>query len=355
MRIPTTARVGIAAILAAIILFLGTARWVETRTYVAVDIPVTLSRGHIRTGDFKINLRALYSILIVTDDYSFGCYEDSALQTRRISSVSGHAITGLGHDAVPHGEDVTMGPFLGTFESEPGRYSLDIEVLSDASCLDPLHPRLYISASPTDYAKWRNRYELGCLVSLVAGAIGIVLLSIASVRHFRRASASDALISILEPRGHDCRPARQKITSISAAFPVFSQVGLLYAQILLLLVIPSVLVFMHSWGYDRHSVGLFVLTYFPQSSLFRHNSCTEEWVVRVDSEDDWYLNSKRVKQDELPKLLRQQIGQRTSCIVFLDANPDVPYALAVHAIDLIGETPGRVVLLTPGIKKIHIP
>ena len=78
-------------------------------------------------------------------------------------------------------------------------------------------------------------------------------------------------------------------------------------------------------------------------------------MVRVESNEEWYLNSKRIEPDDLPEALRAQIGGRTSCIVFFDAKSDVTYAEAIHAIDLIEESPGRVVLLTPETKRVHIP
>jgi hypothetical protein len=134
----------------------------------------------------------------------------------------------------------------------------------------------------------------------------------------------------------------------------FSQIPLLYSQILLLMVIPGVLVFHYAWAHDR-SYGLFVLTYFPESSFFRHLPCAQAWVVRVESNDKWYLNSQRIEPDDLPEALRTQIGGRTSCIVFFDAKPDVPYAEAIHAIDLIEQSSGKVVLLTPQTKRGNIP
>jgi hypothetical protein len=135
----------------------------------------------------------------------------------------------------------------------------------------------------------------------------------------------------------------------------FSQIALLYSQILLLMVIPGVLVFHYAWGKDHRSYGLFVLTYFPESSFFKHVPCTQAWVVRVESTEEWYLNSKRIEADGLSEALRAQIRGRTSCIVFFDAKPDVPYAEAIHAIDLIEQSPGRVVLLTPETKRVYIP
>ena len=132
------------------------------------------------------------------------------------------------------------------------------------------------------------------------------------------------------------------------------QIALLYSQILLVMLIPGVLVFHYAWE-DNHSYGLFVLTYFPESSFFRHVPCAQAWVVRVESNEEWYLNSKRIEPDDLPEALRAQIGGRTSCIVFFDAKSDLPYAEAIHAIGLIEESPGRVVLLTPETKRVHIP
>jgi len=134
----------------------------------------------------------------------------------------------------------------------------------------------------------------------------------------------------------------------------FSQIALLYSQILLLTVIAGVLVFHYGYGRDDRSYGLFVLTYFPESWFFRHIPC-QAWVVRVESNEEWFLNSKRIEPDDLPETLQAQIGGRKSCIVFFDAKSDVPYAEAIQAIDLIEQTLGRVVLLTPETKRVHIP
>jgi hypothetical protein len=110
------------------------------------------------------------------------------------------------------------------------------------------------------------------------------------------------------------------------------------------MLIPGILVFHYAWNHHR-SYGLFVLTYFPESSFFRHVPCAQEWVVRVESNGEWYLNSKRIEPGRLPEALRAQIGARTNCIVFFDAKSDVPFAQAIHVIDLIEQSSGRVVLL----------
>src|SRR5882724_11368335 len=97
----------------------------------------------------------------------------------------------------------------------------------------------------------------------------------------------------------------------SARISFFSRIALLYSQILLLVVIPGVLVFHYARAHGR-SYGLFVLTYFPESSFFRPFPCAQASVVRVEANKKWYLNSQRIEPDDLPETLRAQISGRTS-------------------------------------------
>jgi hypothetical protein len=75
----------------------------------------------------------------------------------------------------------------------------------------------------------------------------------------------------------------------------------------------------------------------------------------VESSNEWYLNDAGIVPDNLPNALRTQIGARLACTVIFDAGPEVPYAIVIHAVDLTEQTPGRVVLLTPQTKRVHIP
>jgi|SRR6266478_5028803 len=147
-------------------------------------------------------------------------------------------------------------------------------------------------------------------------------------------------------------PGRGRIGKRS---PVFPSVGLHYAQVLLLLIAPAFLVFIYAWEYDHRSVGLFVHLLRVDSFGMRRSACVEAWVLRIDSQENWYLNSKKVAPTELPTLLSQQLGLRTDCVVFLDVAPEVRYSVAIHAIESVPETQARVVLLTPETKKIHVP
>ena len=136
--------------------------------------------------------------------------------------------------------------------------------------------------------------------------------------------------------------------------PIFASIGTHYAQVLLLLILPGVLVYSYAWGYDHRSAGLRIHLLSTKSLEKRDSSCAEAWVVRIDSEEIWYLNSKKISPTALVSLLLEQQGTRTICTVFLDVDTEVPYSVVIRAIDLMQETPAKVVLLTPETKKIHV-
>ena len=359
MRRPPTILVGCIVLFAAIGGFLGTTYWIGSRTLRAVDMPVSLARGIIYL-DFDLNTHAFYSIDIgPSQGGNLVCGNGAGLWTRRISSVGELPVYRYqwvddNRRSLGLAEDVIAGEFLGGFEGRRGHYHLWIEVLSDTACLDAENPRLYILASNQDFFRWNRYYLNGLWISFVSGSIGLGILIVGIREQLQNRSTEKCDLSFFEPRPTESYVSRQRQRA-APWIPFFSQVALLYSQILLLLVICGVLVFHFAWGYDHRSQGLFVLTYLPESSLFKNPPCAQTWVVRVESSKLWYLNSARIEPNELPDTLRSQIGTRTSCIVFFDAEPDVPYADAIHAIDLIERSPGRVVLLTPQTKRVRIP
>ncbi len=357
MRIPTTSQVGCVVLFAAISGFLGARYWVNSRTLRAVDMPVSLARGTISTGTFNLNTHGYYSIGI-GEEHGGNRSCNVRLETRRISSIGGlpvYRYQWLEDESRSTGRNTITGYFLGGFEGKPGDYHLEVEVMSDTGCLDGGKPHLYIIASSNDFAILNNCYENVLWISFVSSSLGLTLLIIGIRERFRRRATDGRSIVRFEPSGSIGNyPALQRVKN-APWIPFFSQIGVLYSQVLLLLVISGILVFHYAWGYDHRSHGLFVLTYFPESFFFKHNPCEQAWIVRMESSNEWYLNSARIEPGDLPDALRGQIGTRTSCIVFLDAQPDVPYSEAIHAIDLIEQTPGKVVLLTPESKGTRIP
>jgi hypothetical protein len=124
----------------------------------------------------------------------------------------------------------------------------------------------------------------------------------------------------------------------------FSLIALLYSYILVLLVIPGVVVFHYAWGYDHRSHGLYVAV--GLSPMLKNLMCGESWTVRIDSRENWYLNSIKTSQNELAGVLSQRLGDKMNCAVYLDVDPSLPYAVAIEAISTIQKTRANVVVLS---------
>jgi len=55
-RVPWKVWIGIGLILAGAALFGGWQWWMATRTWVPLEMPISLAQGHIRSPEFKINV-----------------------------------------------------------------------------------------------------------------------------------------------------------------------------------------------------------------------------------------------------------------------------------------------------------
>ena len=197
MRISWTARVGIGLLVAAVILFFAGKYWVETRTLRAVDMPISLARGIFRTGPFIINVHAFYSInLHRREPGNLNC-NGSPLKTRRLSSLNGLTVYHLPEEQTEPAQNVTYSDFLGGFEGKPGRYDLEIDVMSDTSCLNLLRPQLSIVASDWDFYKLNQRYEHLCFGSCFLGLLGIILVIASIYESLRARSEASSNPSIL--------------------------------------------------------------------------------------------------------------------------------------------------------------
>jgi hypothetical protein len=202
MRIPTTAQVGCVVLVAAMTGFFGTRYWVESRTLRAVDMPVSLARGIIGTGRFNLNAHGFYSILIGEEQ---GCNPSCnvGLETRRLSSIGElpvYRYQWLEDESRSKGRNTITGYFLGGFEGGPGKYHLEIEVLSDTGCLDAGKPHLYVLASNNDFYRWNQRYENLCLVWVLVGLLGLVLIVASIYEAVRERSDAKSRLSIFMTR-----------------------------------------------------------------------------------------------------------------------------------------------------------
>ncbi len=196
MRLPDTARVGILALCVGIVAYGGIYLWVNTRTLSPVDIPVTLGPGYIRTGDFKINVEANFSVQIRIPHPGLpGCGEGSGLRTRRLSAIGGHAISTPDAGRVEE-DGATIGTYLGSFDSKPGNYNLDVEVLSATQYLNSCKPRLEIEASYGDFEGWESTEDSAFWFGVFCELLGMALLLVSVTARVRERTFQETRLRI---------------------------------------------------------------------------------------------------------------------------------------------------------------
>ena len=185
-------RLGIALIIAGLVLFVGRVAWFRTRTCVPVRMPISLSVGHIRTSEFKLNLRKLYLIEIevqkrlpfdtldcilgIGDAISGKCDNIPSVVNASWSLSTAGVTIGSGSSTEGRGgawTDNTAARLLGSFIAEPGRlYTLEVDVLANGSFLNQTNPQLKVEVDPRYYeesALWDIPVFLASAVLVVVG------------------------------------------------------------------------------------------------------------------------------------------------------------------------------------------
>jgi hypothetical protein len=213
-------RIGLLLMLLGVCLYGGWILWAVTRVRNPIDMPVSMTIGHIRTPEFKVNLEALYLIEIgaeaknIPSDTLFcllGYKVDPhhrALCANTPSVVKGSwtlrsdgqiIASGSTEDENGGGEggavtDRGIARVIGTFPSEKNRpYVLDVDVLTDGSQLAPGNPHLKVEAFPEDPVTnyWGPRLLTATIALEFAG---IVLLAISLLTRRRRSNAGASLV-----------------------------------------------------------------------------------------------------------------------------------------------------------------
>jgi hypothetical protein len=185
----TSTRIALAIMFAGVALYVGSMSWLATRKLVPLDIPISLSRGQVRTEQFGINLDSGYHIQLEVDgghpvEYDLECVmwgcngTPSVLQARWTLFHDGKSEASGGSEGTngASGNLRTVGRVVGYFASSGGRYRLDVDVLSDTDFLNVRHPRLRIQADGNAYDRRQRFYTLLPFPSGLLVAIGGTLL-----------------------------------------------------------------------------------------------------------------------------------------------------------------------------------
>jgi hypothetical protein len=302
-------------------------RWIDTRIFVPVDIPVSLAAGHIRTGPFRINVEQGYSIWIDFDQSSSFdrmCSSYSLLQTTwtlyRDGRVYDQWDTPVLHDS-----------YLEGFGATKGLYNLDVHVLADASCLNANHPRLRVVTDRDDYD-----FYAGVLLwpSATFVVIGISLVILAWRGRVFRQLEEAATVTDSPTVGQNFQwaqtlPLRRPIVGI----PAF---GLLAGMVFAILAIVMMVL---TGGLKRTPQGLWIHLLKPGALPAKPDAWTAPVVVLVKDgglgqEPILYVNSKRVAWEDLAGVLKYDLSGRREWKVYVEGDNCLPWADVASVIDI---------------------
>ena len=200
--IPILAKVGLGLILTGIAALCVSALWSETRTWVPVDVPLSLTVGHIRTREFKINQNALYEIAVdgernipyqtlncllgVEDIYPERCKDTpSVIRASWVLTSNGAILAHGSSDEFKGGAwSTTVSRDIGSFRLEKGKqYVLDVDILTDGSLLQATHPRLKVGVHPEYY---EGNMVMTLFVKAFAGILGVIGIALLLVGLLRK-------------------------------------------------------------------------------------------------------------------------------------------------------------------------
>ena len=337
-RWSATAYIALALIIWGVLLPVAYGHWFATRIFEPLAMPISLRRGHIRSKDFYINFRGRYWVEVDVDyPFTYSHPEcpiygsESVLEAHFTVSRDGQVIEEL--DALHYW-------FAGTFEAHrKGYYRLDVEVMSDASCLDAAHPRVVVGTGPGLYSDLQDALRWLSLFMVLAG-LGLLAANLVGIWR-RRAEGRRAVI--FERSGHDYStwPLRFAPGKPISGLPQFGLVcGLVVGIVMMVLMvfqlnrpIPKGL-----WVFlaGRNDPGKSPI--FSPPVIIRIES-TRQSPPRV------YVNSKPVAWKDLGSALTEELKVRSEWVVYVEGDRDLQWNDVANAVDTIRGLHARAVLL----------
>jgi hypothetical protein len=204
-------RVSIAMILGALVFYGSFAIWEATRKLVLLDIPISLSHGHIRTELFTVNLKSGYDIRVLIDPQlchfdlqcpvGQQCHESLTMLKAHWALSSSGQIVVSGDTNTSSGDIGDMAALswpLGFFKPASKQYRVDLDVLSDTNRLNQANPHLIVQISQDGYSQF---CKLSSMVSLFSGTtvvVGLALLGV-SLSNRNRSQAKALGLSLTPP------------------------------------------------------------------------------------------------------------------------------------------------------------
>ena len=342
--------VAAALIICPIVALMGYKHWLDTRIVAPLDVPVSLSRGHVRTQSFVINLKGQYSVEVKPEP-PFGYYADcpmygpdSVLKARLSLGQRNRNLV------LSRVGDLDYIRFFNV--EEEGRYWLDLDVLSDASCLNAGHPRLVVESSGFGY--YKDMYESAAWVCLVIVLVGMGFCGLFTVGAIR--NGREETYAGLDPDPPritaGSEPLRLASVKPISALPHF---GLFCATVLVFVVFVMMILT------DRiPPKGIYVSLTVRQPEPSDSRALVPPVLVRIQSNPDplapkVYVNSTAVEWDGLKEALKDELKLRPNWVVYVDGDSNLAWQYVMDVADVARELHAKVVLLTPETRKLVEP
>lgn len=357
MAILSLKRVALAFILGGVVLYAGSQYWLATRKLVPLDIPISLSRGHIRTPEFSINMDSGYDIAIeVTripsagslECLMLGCYKTPAiLKAEWTLSIGGQAESSGSSDGM-NGDSSYMdsvGRVVGNFKSSGGRHRLNVDVLSDLSILNEGEPRLKIQADGDACRRLDDlRKDLPVVSGMLVSIGGIMLVLLRSKR--KAGLPADLTIFAAPGAGQQGAGYLRRRRPRSVLFSRPPSFAFIAASVLLLVVCPVWNTFFAAL--DRQ--GIWVLTSARSRLAPRYEPGSKPLTLQIDKQRRWFFEGEPVSPVEFPAALRRALKRRPDPFVCVDADPGLDYQVPGQAMDMLQGMFVKIIIATPNAK-----
>ncbi len=366
-------------VLAAITLPPGWEWWVQTRTWVPVEMPISLAAGHVKTPEFSINLASKYEVQILVDhradpikiDCFLGvgyrdCKDSPALDASWVLHQSGRTVAQGGANTARR--VFWGGEGIGTFFGETGRhYSVDLEIRRDSSDLNIASPRLRIEEATDLGWRYQRAQEAIFAWAVVFFVLGVILLILALVSRRREIRERNKIsLTALGPQAgslylgavdseesvyeHTCSPHFTWAQTFPLKPPVSGIPVFLFGVCTSIICILLMFVFMTLGPVP--SKGLYVHLVKPGRPAPGSDRWTEPLVVRIKDggigqQPELYVNSVPVPWDKLEEALREELSRRSEWVVYVEGDESLETGYPMMVVDVAHGLRARVYLLTP--------
>jgi hypothetical protein len=315
----------------------------STRIVYPLDVPISLAPGHVRSGPFRLNFPARYWVYITVpisrqwEQANPQCNPYRRLRTQWVLYRDGKAVGWL--------DEPTLLPWSSYFEADSGTYELDVEVLNDFRCLDPIHPRLVIIANTENYEAGAFAMKAAAILAVYFGLCSLVFVPLVRTVGEReeKHKIAESGMGGQNFQWAQRLPLRRPIHGA----PSF---GLLAGMIVSVAVAGAMMIERE----HRRPLGLWVHTVKPGAELVRSDSWTEPLIVRLryagsGRESIVYVNSTLTPWDELSQRLKEELSRRRDWVVYVEGDDDVAWGNVTQVIDVARGLNAKVFLLAKKI------